>query len=77
MTNLTLSIDDTVLEQARARAQAMGTSVNQLVRDFIEQFARPEAGGQGQISELRRLSDLAQGHSGGIRFLRDELHDRS
>jgi len=37
--NVTLSIDDQVMQEARRRAEAMGTSVNQLVRDFLGQFA--------------------------------------
>ncbi|MBV8728261.1 MAG: CopG family transcriptional regulator, partial [Acidobacteriia bacterium] len=36
--NITLSIDDDVIGEARRRANAMGTSVNQLVRDYLEQF---------------------------------------
>lgn len=76
MANLTLSIDDAALERARARAQAMGTSVNQMVREFIENVARSPAA-EGAESDLRRLSDLAQGHSGGKLALREDLYDRS
>jgi antitoxin component of RelBE/YafQ-DinJ toxin-antitoxin module len=37
--NVTLSIDDRVMREARRRAEAMGTSLNQLVRKFLEQLA--------------------------------------
>ena len=76
MTNLTLSIDDTVLEQARARAQAMGTSVNQLVRDFIERVASAERT-EAEIDAYRRSCLASGGDSKGWRFNRDELHERS
>ena len=36
--NLTLSIDDEVVARARKRAEQLGTSVNQLVRDYLEQL---------------------------------------
>jgi antitoxin component of RelBE/YafQ-DinJ toxin-antitoxin module len=37
--NITLSIDRSVISEARRRAKTLGTSVNQLVREFLEQFA--------------------------------------
>jgi predicted HicB family RNase H-like nuclease len=38
--NVTLSIEDEVIQRARAKAEAMGTSVNQLIRDYLRQFGR-------------------------------------
>jgi antitoxin component of RelBE/YafQ-DinJ toxin-antitoxin module len=37
--NITLSIDKTVAEQARLAAQAMGKSLDQVIRDHLEQLA--------------------------------------
>ena len=37
--NVTLSIDERLMAKARKRAQAMGKSVNQLVRDYLQQLA--------------------------------------
>jgi antitoxin component of RelBE/YafQ-DinJ toxin-antitoxin module len=34
--NLTLSIDDRLLERTRKRASEMGTTVNQMVRDYFK-----------------------------------------
>lgn len=73
--NITLSIDDEVVQQARRRAEALGTSVNQLVRDYLEQLSGktdPEV----DAREFERLSRLAQGNSGGWKFNREELHER-
>ena len=37
--NITLSIDERVAEQARTAAATMGKSLNQAVRDYLEQLA--------------------------------------
>jgi plasmid stability protein len=42
MANLTLSIDDAVLKAARLRAANEGTSVNDICRKAIEQYAQTE-----------------------------------
>ena len=73
--NVTLSIDDEVLREARRRAEAMGTSVNQLVRDYLEAFAGKRDPGAA-AEELRRLSWLANGDRRGWKFNRDEIHER-
>ncbi len=74
--NITLSIDEKVAEEARKVAQAMGKSLNQLVRDYLEQLTR-QSEAQEEMEELRRLSQKSKGHSRGWRFDREELHGRS
>jgi hypothetical protein len=72
--NVTLSIDDQVLERARRRAEAMGTSVNQLIREYLEQLSG-SSDPYETAAEFERLS-LAQGNARGWKFNREELHDR-
>lgn len=72
--NLTLSIDKALLERARRAAKARGKSVNQLVREYLEQMAA-EGNVQSEIDELRRLSGT--GRRGDWQFDRGELHERS
>ena len=43
MANLTLSIDDRLLQAARVRAVKEGTSVNDVCRKAIENYARAES----------------------------------
>ena len=43
--NITLSVDERIAEQARAAASTMGKSLNQAVRDYLEQLA-----GQQQLA---------------------------
>jgi hypothetical protein len=73
--NVTLSVDDEVILRARRHADALGTSVNQLIREYLEELA-----GSGDpdrdADEFERLSKLACGDSQGWKFNRDELHER-
>jgi hypothetical protein len=73
--NVTLSVDDEVIESARRRAQVLGTSVNQLVREYLEQLAG-KTDPAADAAEFEKLSRLANGDSRGWKFNRDELHDR-
>jgi hypothetical protein len=73
--SLTLSVEDEVIESARQRAKVLGTSVNQLVREYLEQLAGkrdPDA----DAAEFEKLSRLANGNSHGWKFDRDELYER-
>ena len=38
MANVTLAVDDDVLRRARIRALEQGTSVNALIREYLESF---------------------------------------
>jgi Family of unknown function (DUF6364) len=72
---VTLSVDDEVIQEARRRADAMGTSVNQLVRDYLEQFAG-KTDPSANAAEFERLSRSTLGNSHGWKFNREELHER-
>ena len=73
--NVTLSVDDEVVARARRHAEALGTSLNQMVRDYLEQLAGM-SDAERQAEEFDRLSLAADGHSGGWKFNRDEIHER-
>ena len=73
--NVTLSIDDDVLQRARSKAEIMGTSVNQLIRDYLEQWSG-KVDLEADAAEFERLSRLARGDSRGWKFNREELHER-
>lgn len=63
------------MRQARNHAEALGTSVNQLVREYLEQLAG-KADVNADAAEFERLSRIAQGDSKGWKFNREELHER-
>jgi len=71
--NITLSVDDRVVEQARKAAQAMGKSLNQAVRDYLEQLAG-QAQRESVVRELAELSMKGTGAARGWRFDRDEIY---
>ena len=78
MANLTITIDDRLLKQARMRALEDGTSVNALLRTYLERYA-----GVGETAEalagFARLAKRSTANSGpgGRSWTRDELHDRT
>lgn len=72
--NITLSIDDKTLAEARRLATAMGKSLNQLIREDLERLTQQHRRVQ-DLEELKALS--GQGDSRGWQFNRDELHERS
>lgn len=76
MTNLTITVDEETLKRARIRAIEDGTSVNMVLRGFLEAWARPpaEAAGQEFVAITRRASGGSGTH--GRRWTREELHDR-
>lgn len=71
--NVTLSIDERLVERARRIAQASGTSLNQMIRDYLAQMTG-DGDLESEIAELRKLS--ATGSRDGWQFNRDELHER-
>jgi hypothetical protein len=74
--NLTLSVDEQILRRARTAAEAMGKSLNQIVREYLESLAAGDDV-DGEIAELRQLSESSAGKRSGWQFDRDELHGRS
>jgi Family of unknown function (DUF6364) len=71
--NVTLSIDEQLVARARKKADALGKSLNQLIRDYLQRVAGGDDP-ERSIEEFRRLS--GRGHSRGWRFNRDEIHER-
>ncbi len=71
--NITLSVDEQTVERARKRAEALGKSLNQLIRDYLQTLAGNDDA-ERWIEEFRRLSGT--GDSKGWRFNRDEIHER-
>jgi hypothetical protein len=73
--NVTLSIAEETILEARRRAESMGTSVNQLVREYLERFAG-KSDPALDAAEFERLSRSSKGSSSGWKFNREELHER-
>lgn len=76
MANLTIAIDDEVLKRARLRALQQGTSVNALLRDYLNSYAGDDHEMQvrREIVESARRSRAGSGPE-GRRWTRDELYE--
>jgi plasmid stability protein len=76
MSNLTLNIDDDTLRRARVRALEEGTTVNAIVRSYLEEFADADrhVRAMARILELAEASDASSGHDGRT-WTRDDAYD--
>ena len=74
MRNITISADDEVVRRARELARRQGTSLNVLIRGFLETLVGRQAG-TDRADELLRLMREHWGHSGGRRFRRDDAYE--
>ncbi len=72
---VTLSLDDRVVTEARRIAVARGTSLNQLVRDFLNDLTRADDV-EAVIAQLDTLWAEERYRSQGP-GTREELHERS
>ena len=73
--NITLSIDDQVVVKARRIASIRGTSLNQLVRDYLEDLTRHNDM-KSVLDELDAMWSESTGRSQGP-WTREELYERS
>ena len=73
--NVTLSIDDRVVGEARRIAAARGTSLNQLVRDYLNELTRNDDM-EAVILELDAMWSERTYRSQGP-WTREEAHERS
>jgi hypothetical protein len=60
--NVTLSLDDQLVSRARKKAQALGKSLNQMIRDYLQTVAGGNDA-ERSIEEFTRLS--GRGNSRG------------
>ena len=76
MANLTLKIDEQLLRRARIRALEQGTTVNELVRNYLSQYAGPRADRLRAFRRFLEIAEESRASSGGRKLKRDELYDR-
>ncbi|MFW6115409.1 MAG: hypothetical protein ACOC6E_03830 [Thermodesulfobacteriota bacterium] len=76
MANLTITVDEESLKKARIRALEEGTSVNAVLRDFLNSYVKAHRTRRNAVREIVTLSRQAQSRRGGRTWSRDELHER-
>jgi plasmid stability protein len=63
--NITLAIDEDLLDRARVIAAMKRTSVNAMIREFLEHTVEAEKGKDAAREELLRLIDESEAKLGG------------
>ncbi|HZV21011.1 MAG TPA: DUF6364 family protein [Hyphomicrobiales bacterium] len=76
MKNITLAVEENVLAAVRKYAAAHDTTVNALVRDYLNRLARQETRAKKAREELMRLAETSTLDLGNWKWNREELHDR-
>lgn len=76
MRNLTLAIEDEVLEAARRLALERGTTVNQLVRDHLADLVTREDRRRTAAKRLKRAMREHLVEVGPRTWTREDLHER-
>ena len=73
MKNITISIDEEVLEAGRKYAKTHNTSLNALIRRLLKQTVVKQS--SGWLDECFELMDKQKTDSKGKRWKREELYD--
>lgn len=73
--NLTIAVDDKVLERARMIARRRGVSLQELLRQMIESLAGARTA-EENAAELIALLRSSPGRSDGRKWSREEIYDR-
>ena len=76
MTNLTITIDEQVLKEARMRALEDGVSINALLREYLEKYTGANRQYQQVTQEILKIAKGSTAASGGKRWPREELYER-
>ena len=75
MKNVTLAVEDKLLEDSREYAQRHHTTLNAMVRKLLQQTVTHPSS-ENWMKELFRLADEAHGNSRGWKWNREEIYDR-
>ena len=76
MANLTLKIPDEDLKRARIRAIREGTSVNEVVRNWLREYGGREELVRAAMDRVLEASAKYHGRIRGGKFDREEAHAR-
>ena len=77
MANLTITVNDDSLKKARIRALQEGTSVNALLKEYLDSYSGVKRVQQDAAARILMASRKSKSRRGGRNWSRDELHERS
>ena len=73
--NITLSADAALIQQAREIAARQGTSLNEMVREYLRSVVGQNRAEGDPAAELLMLLETTAGRSGGKRFRREDAYE--
>jgi hypothetical protein len=74
--NVTLVVEEKLLREARTIASRRRTSVNEMVREFLQDVVSRESRRRAALERIQPLLNRPSVHLGRPRPTRDELHER-
>ena len=76
MSNLTIVVEEELLRRARVRATEEGTTVNALLRGYLERYAGAAEECRLATDSILRMAAESRSTGGEKRWTREDLHDR-
>jgi len=76
MANITLKVDDDLLEKARLLAFQKNTSINAIVKQRLEEFVSRDLSIEATLSGLEAFFQRSKAIIGKKNWTRDDLHER-
>lgn len=76
MSNVTLSIEEDDLKQARIQALQEGTSLNSVIRQFIKHYINRDNHYQQVTERLLKRTEQSNAVEGGRDWTRNDLYER-
>ena len=76
MKNVTITVDEATLRDARRIAAERSISLNALIRDFLGRLTQREAHARGARRRIVELSLQSTAEVGERSWTRDDLHER-
>jgi hypothetical protein len=76
MRNVTLAIEDDVLQKARIRAVKEGTTVNEVIRRYLAEYAAREESLRAVTDRILEASAKYHGRIKGGSLRREDIYDR-
>jgi len=74
--NITLSLNEEVLERVRLVAAGKKTSVNAMVREYLTHIAERENRAKEAVRRMREISGQGGMEVGKVTWTRDDLYER-
>jgi len=72
MKNITLSVDEAIIVQARKRAAAENTTLNELFRAWLDRYVAQPGAADQYLELMESLSHVNAGH----KYTREEMNER-